>query len=35
MHPMPHTLAALPRILEFYQEQGLRAVTVGENLGLA
>lgn len=35
MHPMPHTLAALPRILEFYREQGLRAVTVGENLGLA
>lgn len=33
MHPMKHTAAALPRILEFYAKAGLRAVTVGENLG--
>lgn len=34
MHPMQHTLAALPRILERYREEGLRAVTVSENLGI-
>ena len=34
MHPMRHTLAALPRILQTYEECGLRAVTVGENLNL-
>ncbi len=34
MHPMRHTLAALPRILQSYKECGLRAVTVGENLNL-
>ena len=34
MHPMRHTLAALPRILQTYKECGLRAVTVGENLNL-
>lgn len=33
MHPMPHTLAALPRILAYYAENGLVPVTVGENLG--
>ncbi len=33
MHPMPHTVQALPRILAAYREKGLRAVTVGENLG--
>lgn len=32
MHPMKHTLAALPRILEDYRARGLRAVTVSENL---
>lgn len=32
MHPMAHTLEALPRILERYAALGLRAVTVGENL---
>ena len=34
MHPMQHTLAALPRILKAYRERGLRAVTVSENLGI-
>ncbi len=33
MHPMQHTLAALPRILGAYARAGLRAVTVSENLG--
>ncbi len=33
MHPMEHTAKALPRILAYYREHGLRAVTVGENLG--
>ena len=32
MHPMQHTLAALPRILAEYERLGLRAVTVSENL---
>ena len=32
MHPMEHTLAALPNILQYYREKGLRAVTAGENL---
>lgn len=32
MHPMEHTLDALPRILECYREKGLRAITVSENL---
>ncbi len=32
MHPMPHTLEALPRILDTFAERGLRAVTVSENL---
>ena len=34
MHPMTHTLEALPRILESYEKQGLRAVTVSENLSV-
>lgn len=33
MHPMAHTVRALPRILSYLKEHGLRAVTVGENLG--
>ncbi len=33
MHPMEHTLKALPRILTYYKEHGLRAIAVGENLG--
>lgn len=32
MHPMKHTLAALPRILKNYADRGLRAITVSENL---
>ena len=32
MHPMPATAQALPRILQYYRENGLRAVTVTENL---
>jgi peptidoglycan/xylan/chitin deacetylase (PgdA/CDA1 family) len=31
-HPSAHTLKALPRILQFYHENGFRAVTVSENL---
>ncbi len=33
MHPMEHTLRALPRILEHYHKNGLKAITVSENLG--
>ncbi len=33
MHPMKHTLSALPSILKAYREKGLRAITVSENLG--
>ncbi len=33
MHPMEETVKALPRILTYYREHGLRAVTVSENLG--
>lgn len=33
MHPMEHTLAALPEILSYYKQQGLRAITVSENIG--
>ena len=33
MHPMQHTLAALPRILGAYARAGLCVVTVSENLG--
>ncbi len=32
LHPMPHTVKALPRILTYYETHGLSAVTVGENL---
>ncbi|MBR7185890.1 MAG: polysaccharide deacetylase family protein [Clostridia bacterium] len=32
MHPMEHTLKALPRILSYYRSQGLRAISVSENL---
>ena len=32
MHPMPATAQALPRILQYYRENGFRAVTVTENL---
>ncbi|MBR1867428.1 MAG: polysaccharide deacetylase family protein [Clostridia bacterium] len=30
MHPKKHTLAALPKILDFYANKGLRAVTLSE-----
>ena len=33
MHPMEHTLKALPRILGYCAEHGLRVVTVSENIG--
>ncbi len=33
MHPMKHTLAALPKVLAYYGAHGLRAITVGENIG--
>lgn len=33
MHPMPHTVKALPDILKEYKRRGLAAITVGENLG--
>lgn len=33
MHPMAHTLKALPAILAHYREAGLRTVTVSENIG--
>ncbi len=33
MHPMEHTVKALPRILDDYAAHGLRTVTVSENLG--
>lgn len=32
MHPKPHTLAALPEILDFYNDVGLNVVTVSENI---
>lgn len=32
MHPMEHTLKALPRILEYCNTHSLRPITVGENL---
>ena len=34
MHPMEHTLKALPDILKEYKRRGLSAITVGENLCL-
>lgn len=33
MHPMEHTLKALPRILEHYREAGLKTISVSENIG--
>lgn len=33
MHPMEHTLAALPDILKYYAEHGLKTVSVSENIG--
>ncbi len=32
MHPMPHTVEALPKILEFYKANGFKTITVGENI---
>ena len=32
MHPMKHTVQALPKILNEYKKRGLTAITVGENL---
>ena len=32
MHPMEHTVAALPDILKEYERRGWNAITVGENL---
>lgn len=33
MHPTAHTLQALPKILEYYSRNGLKAVSVGVNVG--
>lgn len=33
MHPMAHTLEALPEILTYYREHDLKAITVSENIG--
>lgn len=33
MHPMEHTLQALPDILTYYRQNGLRVIPVGENIG--
>lgn len=33
MHPMPHTVEALPAILQYYCDAGLRTLTVSENIG--
>lgn len=32
MHPKAHTLAALPRVLDYYRENGFSVVTVSDNL---
>lgn len=32
MHPMAHTVEALPQILKSYAKKGLRAIPVGENI---
>ncbi len=32
MHPMEHTAEALPKILEYYRVNGLKPITVGENI---
>ena len=34
MHPMQATADALEDILKYYQRQGLRCVTVGQNLAI-
>ena len=33
MHPMEHTLQALPRILQYYRDAGLKTLSVSENIG--
>ena len=33
MHPMEHTLAALPKILDYYAEHGIKKISVSENIG--
>ncbi len=33
MHPMEHTVKALPRILEYYRDHGFKTIPVGENIG--
>ena len=33
MHPMEHTLEALPRMLTYYADNGLKVIPVGENIG--
>lgn len=33
MHPKEHTLKALPRILSYYEKEGLKTVTVSQNIG--
>ena len=33
MHPMEHTLKALPKMLQYYEEQGLAVIPAGENIG--
>ena len=35
MHPMAHTLEALPAILRYYREAGLKTVTVSENITIS
>ena len=32
MHPKPHTLSALPQIIDFYISNGFAFCTVGENV---
>lgn len=32
MHPMPHTVKALPMILDYYNQNGYKVVSVGENI---
>lgn len=33
MHPKEHTLKALPEVLKYYEKEGLKAVTVSQNIG--
>ena len=35
MHPMPHTVKALPMILEYYAQYGFKTVTVGQMVNVA